>query len=430
MSFIKEVYKMQQKKIQSVVDAMLAQLKNYGAADSTISTYRDSFCAPIIRYFKREGSDYYSQDLLDSYLSVYKAKLDSGRIGETYYSITARIVRILKTVAETGTADFSRLKSSRRFEPSPEHLALTEQIIEANHVSHGAVRELHTDIRHFFCFIEEKGIDTPDITDEVFYDFIRSVSASNKGSMQVIMRAVRLISSYLRENGSARLQTDFSLLPMKYAAVHMVPPYSQEEISKIVTAIDASTPMGKRDLAVMLLAFDTGLRGVDIIKLRLEDIDWKAGLVSIRQSKTGHPITQALKGSVMNAVADYILEARPQNGEREVFLSLRPPHKAFTGSFSLDTMIEKYCRLAGVEKKPGRSFYSVRRAFATELSLKGVPLGEISELLGHRQVRSDKPYLSYDRNQISFCAAGFSEIPITKGLYAGVFQTQSEGGER
>ena len=245
--------------------------------------------------------------------------------------------------------------------------------------------------------------------------------------MSEIMRAVRLTSAFLKENGSMNLHTDFSLLPIKKATIHMIPPYTQEEIKRIVDAINLDTDMGKRDFAIMLLAFDTGLRGIDIIQLCCQDIDWRKGTLSIRQSKTGDPIIQPLNGTVLNAMADYALEVRPDNGENEFFLSSRPPRKALKGCFSLDNIIEKYCEIAGVEKKPRRSFHSVRRSFATELSLKGVALEEISELLGHRDLRSDKPYLSYDRKHVSFIAADFTEIPIRGGIYAKAF-TESKGG--
>ena len=208
----------------------------------------------------------------------------------------------------------------------------------------------------------------------------------------------------------------------------MIPPYSHDEIKRIVDAIDITTALGKRDYAIMLLAFDTGLRGIDIIKLTTSDIDWKTGTLSIKQSKTKHTVIQSLKGIVLNAVADYILDVRPDNGEKEVFLSSRPPHRALQGCDALDDIIDKYCRLADVEKKPRRSFHSVRRAFATELSLKGIAIGEISELLGHRQIRSDKPYLSYDRKHVAFVAGDFSEIPLIGGVYASLLN--GEGGDQ
>ena len=418
---------MEQKCIQLIVNSLLEQYKSYGAADASIETYQHGFCGPIIRYCNKVNNGWYSAGVLDDYLSMQKEKLENQKIGKTYYSIFERIVSLIKSVAETGAADFSRMPASKKYNPSQEHWVIADKIVETNKVSSGSVKNLHTQIRHLFCFIEENKVSDKDVTDELFFNFLSSVKDTNKGSMSEIMRAVRLTSAFLKENGSMNLHTDFSLLPIKKATIHMIPPYTQEEIKRIVDAINLDTDMGKRDFAIMLLAFDTGLRGIDIIQLCCQDIDWRKGTLSIRQSKTGDPIIQPLNGTVLNAMADYALEVRPDNGENEFFLSSRPPRKALKGCFSLDNIIEKYCEIAGVEKKPRRSFHSVRRSFATELSLKGVALEEISELLGHRDLRSDKPYLSYDRKHVSFIAADFTEIPIRGGIYAKAF-TESKGG--
>lgn len=415
------------KPMRYIVDSMLCQYRAYGITDASYNAYKNNFCSPIIRYCEDNNGGMYSAETLDSYLSIHQSRLTNKEIGQNYYSMTARIVRLLKSVAETGTADFSKERPAKQYNPSPEHWAVTDRIIKLNNVSAGSIKNLHTQIRHLFCFIEGQGIADKDLTDAVIFEFLASVANSHKGCMGELMRAIRLTTSYLRANGSDKLQTDFSLLPNKKATVRMIPPYSHEEIKRIVDAIDTTSALGKRDYAIILLAFDTGLRGIDIIRLKTQDIDWRAGTLSIRQSKTKHPITQILKGAVLNAVADYILDSRPDNGEKEVFLSTRPPHKALQGSDALDSIIEKYCSLAGVEKKPRRAFHSIRRAFATELSLKGVALGEISELLGHRHIRSDKPYLSYDRKHVAFVAGDFSEIPLIGGIYASILNAEKGG---
>ena len=87
------------------------------------------------------------------------------------------------------------------------------------------------------------------------------------------------------------------------------------------------------------------------------------------------------------------------------------------GTFS--SLCDKYFNAANVDKIPGRSFHSLRRSFATELSEAGVTIETISQMPGHKNIEEDRPYLSYNREQIAFCAMGFDEIPVTNGIYAG-----------
>lgn len=273
---------MQSQTMQSVVDAMLSQYKEYGIANTSYSTYKTGFCAPIIRFCNEKNSGMYSAAVLDSYLSAQRKKLLSNEIGYTYYSTITRIVKLLKSAGETGTVDFSKNKPEKKYIPSIEHREMADRIIELNNVSVGSIKNLHVRIRHLFCYIESRNIADKDLTDSVFFDYLASVSNSHKGCRGEIMRTVRLTTEYLKANGSYKLCTDFSLLPYKKPAIHMIPPYSLEEIKCIVDAIDITQPLGKRDYAIMLLAFDTGLRGIDIIRLKKQDIDWKKGTLSIK----------------------------------------------------------------------------------------------------------------------------------------------------
>ncbi|MFT5876054.1 MAG: integrase, partial [Clostridium sp.] len=145
------------------------------------------------------------------------------------------------------------------------------------------------------------------ISDTNFFNFLSVVSESNKGSMGRTLRALKYLSAFLKENGIAELKADLSMLTLKTAPVKLIPAYSQEEISKIISVIDFETLIGIRDNAILLLAFETGLRGIDIRNLKFTDIDWNKGEVSVIQSKTKEPIKLPLNGKVMNAVADYIL---------------------------------------------------------------------------------------------------------------------------
>lgn len=412
--------------IQAVVDGMISQLEESGVSPSTVANYRDDLCASIIKYCTEQGAIIYSEQTLELYLDKYREKVANGETGQMRFSYVLRTVRLLKSYVETGHADFSRAKTVSKYDPSPKYWALADQLLEENQVANGSRTYLHYYLRHFFCFLERNNLSLSDITDETFFQFIDSVSEANKSTIGQVIRALTFISSHLKENGIAKLQMDLSLLPIKRLPIRMIAPFSQEEIERIISAIDTSTPIGMRDKAIILLAFHTGLRAGDIISLKCKDIDWNSGTISMVQQKTKQPLELPLTGNVMNAIADYILKARPETSIDEVFLTTVAPVRPFSRGSNLSCVLEKYCQAAGVKKVRLRSFHSLRRAFATELSMQGVPLGEISEMLGHRCIESDKSYLSYNGNQISLCAASFSEIPLTTGIYSGLFADTPE----
>src|SRR5260370_33551713 len=49
----------------------------------------------------------------------------------------------------------------------------------------------------------------------------------------------------------------------------------------------ALCPSGQRDFAILWLMRDLGLRGAEIVELCLEDIDWRAGTLIVRDERLG-----------------------------------------------------------------------------------------------------------------------------------------------
>jgi len=69
------------------------------------------------------------------------------------------------------------------------------------------------------------------------------------------------------------------------------------------------------------------LRSVDILGLRLSDIDWANDTLCVRQSKTGRSLKIPLSADVGNSLSSYILTERPNADTPVVFLRFQAPHK-------------------------------------------------------------------------------------------------------
>lgn len=404
--------------IVNVVDGMIQQMQEYGTQESTVNQYYRGFCKPIIKFFKERNGGLYSKSLLVEYQKSSRQRFEAGQFKERHFNSIKRCVRLLTTFAETGQADFSLPKEHKKYKPFAENLEIIEQILATTTYEIGFKYRLHCCMRHFFCFIEQAGVTADEISDNTFFEFLNAVSETNKGSMDYILIAIKHISNFLKTERKISIKTDFSKLGLRHPSQRLISPYTEEEIKKVISVIDNNSAIGKRDTAILMLAFNTGLRAIDITRLCLEDIDWLSGEIHIVQSKTKHPLSLSLHASVMNAIADYILEARPKNTSKEVFLRTLSPYKPLNGANTLDSIIEKYSKCAGIKKITHRSFHSLRRAFATELSAAEVPLPTISQMLGHTCINSDYPYLSYSKQQISQCTIGFEKIPIVSGLYS------------
>jgi len=87
----------------------------------------------------------------------------------------------------------------------------------------------------------------------------------------------------------------------------------------------------KRTWAMLHLACFLGLRPREISLIRLDDIDFSRQEIVLPERKAANPICMALPMVVIRAIAEYIIDIRPETAKRELFLRLRPPFMSVSG---------------------------------------------------------------------------------------------------
>jgi site-specific recombinase XerD len=188
--------------------------------------------------------------------------------------------------------------------------------------------------------------------------------------------------------------------------------WNPEEVEAMVAVIDRSSPVGKRNYAIVLLACRLGLRAGDIRALRLDDLHWDNAQIVIRQSKTGEPLVLPLTEEVGQALIDYLKHGRPKSEHREVFLCANAPFAPFGHSYNFHHIITACRRLAGIKVPRERrcGIHSLRHTLASRLLQKGTPLHVISEILGHRSMDSTRIYTKVDVDALRSAALDAEEV--------------------
>lgn len=188
--------------------------------------------------------------------------------------------------------------------------------------------------------------------------------------------------------------------------------WDPELLARLLKAVDRSSPKGKRDYAILLLACRLGLRLGDIRALRLENLNWDTATIDIIQSKTGAPLQLPLTEEVGEALIDYLRAGRPQTERREVFLKLNPPFAPFSENNHLHQLVTHWRKLAGIEfrSKRRRGLHSLRHTLATELLRAETPFHIISEILGHATTASTLIYAKADVEALRRVALDTEEL--------------------
>lgn len=189
--------------------------------------------------------------------------------------------------------------------------------------------------------------------------------------------------------------------PIMYKFEDIPRAFTEQQVKALLdTTRQDKTPTGLRDHAILMLLSSYGLRAGEVVRLRLDDIDWRAERLSVRQSKSGTESFLPLLPPVGEALLNYLRRGRPQTEIREVFLRVRAPHGAFPWGGALHTIIHRRIKQAGIDVKGRHGAHAFRFARAGSLLNAAVPLKSIGDLLGHRSAESTQIYLRLDTGDL------------------------------
>jgi site-specific recombinase XerD len=289
------------------------------------------------------------------------------------------------------------------------------------HLSHalskGTVRISVGVIRQFLYFLEDSGInDISLLTQENLNGFLTISVPKHKGNIANLMRPIKKFMTFLCDMGVLTKNFGRHLINPASRRKKLLPCFSDTEVNDILAAVDNSSDMGKRDYAIIKLAIGTGLRNTDIFSLKLHDIDWQNNEINVLQSKTNVVIQLPLQADVGNAIAEYILNARPQSDSPYIFLRVSKPHEKLQSPQAGRNIITSYLKKAGIphEAWDGKRFHALRRTTGTRLIRAGIPIESVSEMLGQKRVESAKRYISLNDNELRVCCLDISEYATVK----------------
>lgn len=259
-------------------------------------------------------------------------------------------------------------------------------------------------LRHVGC---ERCQDLSCLTPIAIRAFITSEGQRcSRLSLRSQCSSVRGFLRYLFQRGAIEYDWSPSVASPRVFRDESYPRFmTASEIDATLSVINRETAQGKRDFAILLLLATYGVRGIELCRLQLDDIDWRRSTIVISARKAGNNSSYPLTPTVGNALIDYLREARPQSQSRNVLLSVNPPFHPIRTTQTLIHLVAKYARLAGVKiERPGtHTFrYSVaQRLLENEHSLKS-----IGDYLGHAHPDSTTRYMKIADGQLREVATG------------------------
>ena len=176
---------------------------------------------------------------------------------------------------------------------------------------------------------------------------------------------------------------------------------SAQDVARLLDSLGGSYPSARRSNAIVRCALDLGLRVGEIAKLGLDDIDWRAGTLTLRATKSRREQVLPLPPPTGRAIAEYLKSERPRTNNRAVFVRhIAPRDQPITA----DLVGKLICRAYARAKLPYTRARLLRHTMASRLLASGSSLKDVADVLRHRSLNTTLIYAKLDSGNLSAVA--------------------------
>jgi len=283
-------------------------------------------------------------------------------------------------------------------EPSPgwtEALALLDADLRRRGAAQRTRGAYGSDLLALAAWATAQGIEPPQVDHRVLRRHAARLSDQGNGAATVARKlaATRALYRTLREHGLvASNPADLVAAPKRAQRLPRV--LDREEVAALLDRIPASTPLELRDRALFELAYASGLRAEELVRLHCGSVDFDAEEVRVEGKGAKTRIVPAGEAA-LRALAAYLERGRPplaanrSGAAEDLALFLSKSGRALSTS-DVRRRLRVWARRAAVA---GRVHpHALRHSFATHLLDGGADLRAIQELLGHSSLSTTQIY--------------------------------------
>jgi site-specific recombinase XerD len=212
---------------------------------------------------------------------------------------------------------------------------------------------------------------------------------------QLMTTALRSFFRFLFRSGELQIDLAASVQTVAGWRLSTVPKYLlPEQVECVLRTFDRQTPTGRRDYAILLLLARLGLRAGEVVALKLDDLDWRAGELIIR-GKGLFQDKMPLPSDVGDALAAYLCRDRPSCQTRQLFVCMRAPRRGFAGPSTVTTIVRRALNRADLHPEL-KGAHLFRHSLATSMLRSGANMKDIGDILRHRAPNTTEIYAKVD----------------------------------
>jgi integrase/recombinase XerD len=262
------------------------------------------------------------------------------------------------------------------------------------------------DLLRYHRFLQAHDIDSISaVTRQLVSAFAQGLATGEDGQAPLSPRsaartvvAVRGLHRFLALEGATTADPAEDVHPPA-AGQRLPKAISVDDVTRILEAVDTSTPAGLRDRALLEFLYSTGARISEAVGLDVDDVSVDAALdgpAVVRLFGKGSKERLVPLGSyAARAIDAYLVRARPalaanaseRTSAPALFLNLRGGRLSRQSAWTILKAAAERAKVSG-EVSP----HTLRHSFATHLLQGGADVRVVQELLGHASVTTTQVY--------------------------------------
>lgn len=278
---------------------------------------------------------------------------------------------------------------------------VTYMEVEKN-LSGNTVKHYKLDLINFFEFLNEQGIER--LEDVKYSDariFLNQLSL-NDMSRKTISRKISSIRSFYKflQREEIVSENPMTLLSLPKKEQRLPKFLYEVEIEPLFDAVESTSDLGKRNLALLEILYSTGIRVSECTKISISEINFSLGVVLVH-GKGSKDRYVPFGSRAESAIKDYLETSRPnlesETKEKSPFLFLNDKGTPLTDR-GVRFILDKIIKEASINSKLHP--HMLRHSFATHLLNNGADLRSVQELLGHSQISSTQIYTHVTKDRL------------------------------
>jgi integrase len=248
-----------------------------------------------------------------------------------------------------------------------------------------------------------------EVTAESMMEFVlvakSHLKQSSKSQLGIRMKSYAVFLSSMGLPECLESLRSLPIAPAYWSQGNLPESMDDEGLEALLNRCDhRDTHTGARFRAAVLCMCNLGMRCAEVASIRLDDIDFPNGIITVWAGKSSRARKLPLDSETGEAIVDYIMGFRPQSRHNELFIRDKRSPGEPMGIYALRAAMRRQARKAGI-----RDFrcHSLRRRAATKMVESGASLKTVADTLGHEHIQTANEYVRLNVEFLRLAGGGW-----------------------